>query len=419
MNAPVARILLLIFLALAACTSAEGDVTAVDEVTGALSVSVTSLGSSDFVVTVYLDGPEGVPMRTAPMRLGDNFVFAGLKPGVYTAGTTILGFDCQSASATVQGNQTTAADISCSRRPADTTTGFVAGIVTGGDLPLGGALVELTSSGVELARHTSANGQLSFAGVPVGEYALTAFHRLFSCPVQTIHVDPDQSTTVNVACVPKPTGGMTGIILPFDLGGADVQLTGPTSHTTTVRSAGSSFVFDDLPPGRYTVTASVFAMRCTAVSADVQAARDTEVEIRCESRPPLKSEIGGEWGLEPSRVSATGTCPPVLSHPGTGSIAFRSNDSTIEFVGLDPQVAMVGRYDEESGAFAGSGSTVLGDGTTIRSEANLRFSWDFWDFGGLVFSTDFSPFWTRRHSDPSGNLFCTEVYGAFGWRINW
>jgi hypothetical protein len=166
------------------------------------------------------------------------------------------------------------------------------------------------------------------------------------------------------------------------------------------------------------VTAS--GMSCASVSAEVQAARDTAVEIQCGFRSPSGSEVAGEWTFNPLRVSATGICPPPLPASGAGSIEFRASDSTIAIVGLDPLIVIVGLSDDD-GEFSGSGSAVLADGSTVGSHANLKFYWDVWDFGGPAFSTYETPagMWTREHRDPNGNLVCTEVYSAFGSRLNW
>src|SRR5688500_676838 len=118
MNAPLARNFLIASLALAACTSAESDVTGgdVDTVTGTSSVGVTSSGSGDFAIPVVLTGPVGFERRTTGTRMGGTATFTDLEPGPYTVSTTIFGFDCQSVSADVQASRTTTASIACTRR---------------------------------------------------------------------------------------------------------------------------------------------------------------------------------------------------------------------------------------------------------------------------------------------------------------
>ncbi|HYO47228.1 MAG TPA: carboxypeptidase-like regulatory domain-containing protein [Gemmatimonadota bacterium] len=414
----------LLALAIGSCASGDGDLTGVDTVKGTISVGVTSSGSSDFGITILLTGPEGFSPRTAAMNLGGTSTFADLDPGAYTVSTTIFGFDCQSVSANVQGGQTTTANIACTRKTGS-TTGIVTGIVMGGDAPIGGASVELVAPGVVLRRHTAANGRLTFVGVEAGEYTVTAFHQHFTCPIQTIIVDPAQTTTANISCAPKTTGTITGTVTTgaFDSGeiaGAIVNLTGPASRTATAGSLGS-FAFDELQPGTYTVSATFPIMNCQAVSVDVQAARTTTVQINCTFRLPSGSEIEGGWGYSRLLRSQTGSCPLPLPETGTGSMAFNSSNNTIQIVGLDPELAIIGVYDEESGVYAGSGAAVLGDGSTIQSDVTVNFDWDYWGDSLLpVFYTDATPssVWTRRHRDLSGNLVCTEIYGAGGGRLN-
>jgi hypothetical protein len=396
-----------------------------DNVTGTIRVSVTSSGSSDFGITVLLTGPEGFPQRTAAMSLGATSTFTDLEPGAYTVSTSIFGFDCQSVSANVQAGQTTTANIACTRRTGS-ITGIVTGIVTSGDLPISGASVELAAPGVTLTRNSGANGNVSFVGVEAGEYTLTTFHQNFTCPIQTIIVDPAQTTTANISCTPKTTGTITGgVTNGFDLGSpvvdATVNLTGPASRTATAGSQGS-FVFDDLQPGIYTVTATSPFMNCQAASADVQAARTTTVQISCMFRSPLGSEIEGGWGYDRLLRSQTGNCPVPLPETGMGSMTFTSSNNTIEIVGLDPELAIIGVYDEESGSYTGTGTAVLGDGSSLQTDITLNFDFFVWDFSPFppVFYTDATPssVWTRRHRDPSGDLVCTEIYGAGGFRLN-
>ena len=423
MNTRLARNVLIALLALsiASCTSADSDLTGVDvdTVTGTISVGVTSPGSSDFEIAVFLNGPAGFPPRTAPLRLGDTLTFDDLEPGTYTVGTTIFGFDCQSVSASVRGNQTTRADIACTRRAA-AATGVVTGIVMSGDSPLGGASVELSAPGVSYTRTSGANGNISFVGVQAGEYTLSASHQHFTCSVQTIHVDPAQRANANISCTPKPTGEITGTVFSNDLETTIVHLTGPASRTATPVGSlnGAHFTFDDLPPGTYRITATASGMTCSEVSAAVQVGRTTAVEIHCSDNPPVGGDLInnlGNWGYIRLNPSQTGICPSPLPDAGSGSIVRGSTNTTFKIIGLDPEIEIVGLYDGGSGGFTGSGTTVRGDGSTLQSDVTGSFYWDVWDVGGFWFSTYSA--WTRRHRDPSGNLVCTEVYEAHGYPV--
>ena len=408
-----------LFLAMSSCTdSPERGLTGPDTAPGTVSVSVTSSDSSVFEITVSLSGPPSFRRREAHMRIGETSTFDDLEPGAYLVSTTIFGYDCLPVSVVVQPRQTTAAGIACIHRATSAITGTITGTVTSGDSPIGGASVELSAPGVSMTRLTALNGQLSFVGVQGGEYHLTVSHKHFHCPGQTLQIVPDRTTTVDIECSPKSTGTITGIVTPSGVQVEVVQLTGPAARSTTADHRNSSFAFDDLPPGAYTVTATASGGTCDPVRADVQAARDTPVVITCAFRSPpsgpsgpLPAEIAGAWGYHRTLVSQTGSCPSPLPQPGTGSMAFGSGTRTMTALGLDPELPFVGPY-EESGAYAASGSTTLGDGSTIRSHANLSFYWDMWDVGGLVFVGSF----TRKHGAPGGTLVCTEVYDVWGWR---
>jgi uncharacterized protein (DUF2141 family) len=277
-------------------------------------------------------------------------------------------------------------------------------------------------------RITGASGNFSFVGVEAGEYTVTVLHQHFSCPIQNIVVDSSQRTTVNISCTPKATGTITGnVIHGSDTGSpvvdAIIELTGPASRTGTSESSNGTFAFDELQPGTYTVTATFPHLNCQSASADVQAARTTTVEISCTFRSPMGSEIAGAWEYDRLVRSQMGDCPVPLPDTGTGSMTFRSSDDTVEIFGLDPALAIVGGYDEESGLYVGTGTAVLTDGSSVQTDVTLNFDffvWDFFDFIPFppVFYTDATPssVWTRWHRDPSGNLVCTEVYGAGGFR---
>ncbi len=415
----------LIVTAIGSCTSENGELTGIDEPKGIIRVGVTSSPAGDFGITVALTGPEGFSARTATMSLGETSAFADLDPGSYTLSTALFGFDCPSVSVTVRGNQTTIAEIVCTRR-AGAITGVVLGNVSSGDLPISGASVELSAPGVNLTRHSSANGNVSFVGVEAGEYTVTVFHQHFICPTQTIIVDPSQSTSFTISCTPKTTGVIVGsVIFGVETGSpisdATVDLTGPASRTATSSSNGS-FTFDELQPGTYTLTATFPFMNCQAVSADVGAARTTTVQVGCTFRFPLGGEIAGAWAYDRLLRAQTGTCPAPLPDVGIGSMTFNSASGTIEIVGLDPALTIRGTYDNETGIYTGTGTAAAGDGSSIQTDVILNFDINAWDFfpPAPVFFTDATPtsVWTRRHRDPAGSLVCTEVYGAQGFRLD-
>jgi hypothetical protein len=349
--------------------------------------------------------------------------FIELPPGTYTITTTAFAFACQPVSAIVQSLETTTVTVTCTR-----TTGTVAGVVTSGGSPIQAAIVELrapATPGIVQTRTTGTDGTFTF-GALAGEYVVTAVHQHHNCPTQSAIVHPEQTTTADLSCTPKTTGLIEGIVAFFDdhggsgpLGFVDVNLTGPVTRTTTSGTVGT-FRFDELPPGTYTATMAAVGLDCSPAIAEVQAAQTTTIVIGCTFRPPFGSEIAGNWVYNRFVRSQTGSCPAPLPDQGTGSMTFNPVNNAIAIVGLDPELTIAGVYDEESGSYTGTGTAVLSDGSSIQTDVELFFGFDFFDFDGVVFFTEALPshVWTRRHRGPGGNLVCTEVYGASGFRLN-
>jgi hypothetical protein len=382
-----------------------------------MSVIVTSSVPVGAAATVRLTGQGSFQEQTATASFGATLTFTELPPGTYTLTTTAFGFSCQPVSATVQSLETTTVNITCTR-----TSGTLTGTVTSGGSPIIFAIVSATRSGVVLTRTTGANGTFTFA-VPAGEYEVTVSHQHHNCPIQTALVGPDETTTVDIPCIPKTTGSIQGNVIVgldpgFTLSGVTVSVSGPESHTATSGGNGS-FLFDELTPGMYTVTSTSTGLDCQLVSADVQAAQTTTVEVSCAFRLfPFGTEISGNWFYFRQSGSQTGSCPATLPDQGEGSMTFNPGDGTIEILGLDPELRITGPYDEESGIYTGSGTTVLGDGSTIRTDVSVTFFFDFeFGFGDLGFFSNATQSLTRQHRDPSGNLFCTEDYQVGGFRV--
>ena len=63
---------------------------------------------------------------------------------------------------------------------------------------------------------------------------------------------------------------------------------------------------------------------------------------------------------------------------------------------------------------------MLADGSSLQTDVILNFDFNPWDFipPAVVFYTEAMPtsVWTRRHQ--AGSLVCTEIYGAFGFRLD-
>lgn len=233
--------------------------------------------------------------------------------------------------------------------------------------------------------------------------------------------EPDGEDEPEEPAVPT-TGVIRGRVVGDDfwLSGFTVQVTGPASRTTISDSLGH-FLFEELPPGTYTVTAAPDrpGWTCSPSSATVSAGATTFVVVGCTRVPPIVTEISGRWWFfydqyrgpfgAPFRGCPTGLDDAWGFDNVEGFVTFHSSSDTVVISGLDPQLAIRGNYEEESGMYEGIGTSVFGDGSSVVSEIWGRFLIDH--------DVEFYADWLRRHLDASGSEVCREIYVVEAGRL--
>lgn len=382
--------------------------------TGTIQGTVTIGGSAMGGAQVSLTGA-GVT-RTATSGTDGAFAFADLPPGSYTLTAAAAGATCESASAAVQAGQTAMAHIAC----AQILTGAIAGSVTAGGEPLGGVFVALHELGHGAT--TDAAGAFAMTAIPPGAYTLVVNNQWTTCESASVTVAADQTVPAAIVC---QRVGALEVVIPGFLGFAGaITISGPVARSTPVSGTGSfSFRFLDLPPGDYTVTAAsspqaaVVCELLTAI-ATIETAQISTVTIggQCELRQPLVSEIAGSWNFGRSRVSSSVNCPAPLPNPNFGevSMTFDSGNGTVRIEGLDPSVAVVGPYDPASGHYAGQGSMDLGGGSSIRTEIEGVFAFEFNNNVDRFFVAFDGQMKREHRAVPGGSPICTEEYVVLG-----
>lgn len=350
------------------------------------------------------------------------FRFADLPPGTYTLTVVLSGFACESASADVQAGHTATPSIVC----VD-VRGTITGTVTAGGTPLPGIAVNLSAlSAVARIASTDEAGVFEFAFVPAGDdYIVSASPEGTTCESASAPLKANQTVLVEVVC--QPTGQLVVWVGTPEGWGilANVTASGPV-HREAAVSWNAGRVFDELPPGEYTLTATTWSGTCESVATTVQVARITSVQIVCELDLNVGGDdIAGDWSFYlpredefgfPVYVQA-GNCPALLPEQGSGSIRFDSSKDTVSIVWLfDPEFMIVGRFqgfDFVEDGFSGTGGAVRADGSSIQSEVTGTFG--FFVVDGSVYFW-FSGSMTREHRDPGGDLVCTETYTVVGDR---
>lgn len=348
-------------------------------------------------------------VRTTYSWTAGAFSFAGLPPGTYTvtAASDVAGFVCESSSALVQPGRTATASISC----AD-LRGTITGIVTAGGAPLSGIRVGLSLRG--RTAFTDGQGAFELPLVPAGDYIVTAFPQATICESTSAQLEADQTVFVEVVC--RPTGQIWVTVRTHEGLGipATVTASGAVRHEGEV-SWSTGFLFAELPPGEYVITASDWFGRCEPMTTAVEVARVQTLEIVCDDFGA--EDIQGDWFLYlPSSVddffgelaySQVGTCPPLPTfwEQRRVSIAYDPVTQTATLTGLDPDLVIVGGF-EEPRSFRATGSVVRAGGSSVRSEliGNVSFFEEFSFFGVL----------TREHRDAGGSVVCTEGYTVQG-----
>jgi uncharacterized protein (DUF2141 family) len=167
-------------------------------------------------------------------------------------------------------------------------SGAIQGTISMGDSPLFGIQVSLEGPAGNRTASTGANGSFTFADLPPGAYTVTANVAEATCNSASAAVQAGQTAQVNIDC--EQAGGL--IIGTVLVGGtppqqsASVSLTGPAGNRTASTGANGNFTFTDLPPGAYTVKASLqdtplLTFTCDSITVTVQALQTAGATVSC------------------------------------------------------------------------------------------------------------------------------------------
>jgi hypothetical protein len=192
-----------------------------------------------------------------------SYALGDVHPGTYTVEAQASGYDPTTSPVTIGAGERRDHEVRLQRRvAAANVTGSV--VRQQGGAPVAGALVSLNGADA-LPVVTEADGQFAFAGIPAGEYSVTAVHALFIQKTENVDIVAGQTAALQLRLspigtpVPTPTAGATGSIAGTvtaagsgtPIAGATVAVNGTTLATST--GGNGTYQLAQVPAGTYTV----------------------------------------------------------------------------------------------------------------------------------------------------------------------
>ncbi len=297
-------------------------------------------------------------------------------------------------------------------------TGDIVGTVTVDGSPRSGVTVTLRNQAGQVVATdvTGVNGSYGFLNADPGTYTVSISPpsgATCSPSEKSATVNVEDTTVVDFSCsTPQPTTGTLTVHVTTSgspQSGATVMISHTGGSRTGTTGANGVATFENLDPGMYTVTTTLTGHSCGGGSGTVTAGQTTNVDVTCtaqQSTVPTTAQNSGTWNYMRSRTSTSGSCPTALPSSGTGTMTALSPTSMM-VNGLDPDVPVSGSYNTSTGAYSGSGSTLLMNGFTVMTTLNANFSFD----GSM--NPIYNDVMTRIHSF-SGSTVCTETYTTSG-----
>ncbi|WP_438448238.1 carboxypeptidase regulatory-like domain-containing protein [Gorillibacterium sp. sgz5001074] len=250
-----------------------------------------------------VDAETGLPLAGAAIRIVDQsgitlaavltdangfYQVSTIPPGVYTVNFANDGYATQSIGAIVRSGADTVINAGLVK-----LAGEIAGSVTDENgTPLSDVTIRLFLNNIIIATvNTDQNGSYSIPGLAPGNYVIRAEAAGFIRELLGAAVFPFETTTVNFSLEPSP-GILTGTVLGPDgapLAGAAVTVrentaVGPAAGRT-ITDASGVYIFSNLAPGSYIVTAEEPGFQIGSSGAIVAAEATTTINFVLQPSP--------------------------------------------------------------------------------------------------------------------------------------
>ena len=314
-----------------------------------------ALGGVDIEAT---DGTTTV--STVSLTIGDIGFFAIRSlptPGTYTVTVSKQGYSSQTVTVSLtEGQQIT--DLSITIAP---NTGSLTGVVgLSGVGPAGGITVSITGGEVELTTVSASIGTVGewvVEDLPVpATYTITFSRAGYVAQTRLIDLDPfagtGAATGVDATLLPAD-GTVRGVIRNTDgapVGGASITLTdGTTARTlSSATDPNGQFEYAHVPPGTYTLTASLPGTTPAVVLVNLAPGELEELDIRLQQRASITGQvlqIDNQTGAFVPYANAVVRLFPAAAFPGIPSQAVNTAttdaDGRYVFSNLDAPLNLV------------------------------------------------------------------------------
>lgn len=238
-------------------------------ISGVLTDAITHSAIPGVVVTA-LSG--NISVGTTITANDGSYSFAGLTPGAYIITGAAVNYQTLAQGANVQALATTTVNLSLQSQPGSVSGQIIDSVSLAA---IAGATVDISQGNVVIASVlTDVNGYYSITGLAPGSYNVVIHATNYQNAFKGCIILPNANSTLNSALVSSP-GSISGQVLnnaSTALPGAIVNL---YAHNlllaTQVADSQGNFIFANLAPGTYTVTAQAGNYQAGSQSVQVNA----------------------------------------------------------------------------------------------------------------------------------------------------
>ncbi|MCF6409864.1 carboxypeptidase regulatory-like domain-containing protein [Pseudalkalibacillus salsuginis] len=227
---------------------------------------------------------------------GGQFLVTGLSPGFYSIVASAKDFQTNAASIVLGPNELETVNISLLPSPG-ALTGTIRNAQTGETLT-GAEILINNQNGVRVQSTLSdSEGEYLFNGLPPGDYTIVVSAESFQTAITGVVVEQNYTKVRNISLEPNP-GSISGAVTPIvDNTIINLFTSDSVLVSSTVATQSGEFIFPNLAPGSYVISAAAPNFAADVVGAAVISNQTTEVTLSLIPDPSMISgQVSGTDG---------------------------------------------------------------------------------------------------------------------------